>query len=135
MRCANGSSPSGRHRPPSRRQPFPIRLPVKPTASTAEDLPAKKFCFAPILPGVRHQVSSSSLPRGPLSFARIAETLSLPADLAPPGDIAIARENFRLCFSIVTCRGNSNPDVGGVIGFELLLREIDWTGSWSADLG
>jgi hypothetical protein len=33
-----------------------------------------------ILPGVRHQVSSSSLPRGPLSFARIAETLSWPAD-------------------------------------------------------
>jgi hypothetical protein len=25
----------------------------------------------------------------------------LPADLAPPGDIAIARENFRRCFSIV----------------------------------
>jgi hypothetical protein len=35
------------------------------------------------------------------------------ADLAPPGDIAIACENFRLCFSIVTCRGNSNPDVVG----------------------
>jgi len=73
--------------------------------------------------------------QGPLSFARVAETLSLPADLAPPGDIAIERENFRLCFSIVTCRANSNPDVGGVIGSELLLREIDWTRSWSADLG
>ena len=54
-RCVNGSSPSGRHRPPSRRQLSPIRLPVKPTAS---------FCFVPILPGVRHQVSSSSLPGG-----------------------------------------------------------------------
>jgi len=60
MRCANGSSPSGRHRPPSRRQPCPIRLPVKPTASAAEALGAKKFYFVPLLPGVRRQVSPGS---------------------------------------------------------------------------
>jgi Uncharacterised MFS-type transporter YbfB len=128
MRCANGSSPSGRHRPQSGRQPCPIRLPVKPTASAAEALAAKKFysfqsCLASgtkYLPApILDRAPGAS--RGPLSFARVAETLSLPADLAPleemaPGIVAIILSALLVgsMFTVITMAGfQEGREVGG----------------------